>query len=493
MKLARRLARRIEDDIARDGWRVGTSYASETDLLERYGVSRAVLREAIRLVEHHGVATMRRGRRGGLVLRAPDAAPLTIAVVVYLEYIGTTIEDLLEVRMLVEPLAARLAAQALTEDNIVSLRRVLAAERERGELDPAARGQLHRLLGSLGGNPALSLFVDVLCELTTRYATVPPAQDAAHTRALCADSDRAHAAIVEAIVAGDAALAERRMLRHLTAMRDWLLSTSQEPIARRPSLALAAPGGGKLAETVARRLMSEIIASGARVGEIFGSETELQARLDVSRAVFREAIRLLEYHSVARMRRGPYGGLVISEPDPSASIDAMAVYLDYRGVDAAQLRVVRDVAELGAIGLLVARGTDGSRGAALRAAHQVTAATPPEQVAALSHHFHLRIAELAGNQILALFLQIMLTVSARHAGAPVPPGEDRWPADADAPAPGIPPAVQPTPEATPEAGTEAGTVHDVHGRILEAILAGDGPLAQYRMRRHLQALDAWWA
>lgn len=37
------------------------------------------------------------------------------------------------------------------------------------------------------------------------------------------------------------------------------------------------------------------------------------------------------------------------------------------------------------------------------------------------------------------------------------------------------------------------TRHDVrHEKILDAVLAGDDGLAQHRMRRHLQALTAWW-
>ena len=54
-------------------------------------MSRSVLREAVRLVEHHQVARMRRGPNGGLLICEPDAGPATRAVVIYLEYLGTTL------------------------------------------------------------------------------------------------------------------------------------------------------------------------------------------------------------------------------------------------------------------------------------------------------------------------------------------------------------------------------------------------------------------
>lgn len=60
-KLASILARDIEADIVRRGWAVGESLGSELALQQRFGVSRSVLREAVRLVEHHQVARMRRG------------------------------------------------------------------------------------------------------------------------------------------------------------------------------------------------------------------------------------------------------------------------------------------------------------------------------------------------------------------------------------------------------------------------------------------------
>src|SRR5690349_10951425 len=95
-KLASQVARGIEAEVVRRGWPVGLSLGSEMELRERFGVSRSVLREAVRLVEHHQVARMRRGPNGGLFVTAPDTGPATRAMVIYLEYVGTTVADLLQ-------------------------------------------------------------------------------------------------------------------------------------------------------------------------------------------------------------------------------------------------------------------------------------------------------------------------------------------------------------------------------------------------------------
>src|SRR5690349_11753302 len=55
-KAAEALARRIQAEVIADGWHVGAYLGSEPDLLARYDVSRSVLREAIRLLEHNSVA-----------------------------------------------------------------------------------------------------------------------------------------------------------------------------------------------------------------------------------------------------------------------------------------------------------------------------------------------------------------------------------------------------------------------------------------------------
>src|SRR3984885_15524214 len=135
-KRASKIARHIEAEIVRRGWPVGESLGSEHALQQRFCVSRSVLREAVRLVEHHRVARMRRGPHGGLLVCEPDAAPATHAIIIYLEYLGTTIGDLLDARLLLEPLAAARAAEQIAEAGSDRLRGVLRAEQDRNP-DPA--------------------------------------------------------------------------------------------------------------------------------------------------------------------------------------------------------------------------------------------------------------------------------------------------------------------------------------------------------------------
>jgi DNA-binding FadR family transcriptional regulator len=474
-KLAAQVAHRIEDDILRLGWPIGTALGSEQELREKYGVSRAVLREAVRLVEHHQVAWMRRGPNGGLLVRAPDAGPATRALVIFLEYIGTTVDDLMYARMLLEPLAARLAATRISEEGIERLRRTLADEKERKD-EPGifAQDMMHVRLGEQSGNSALYLFVDVLTRLTARYAHTTrriPKDEVAKGKAA---THAAHMTIADAVIAGSAGTAESATAAHLDDVTSWLLANQ----SRRPGRSTSATArgleepGAKLAEVVAARIREEIARRGWPIGYVLGSEADMLARHGVSRAVLREAVRLLEYHSVAVMRRGPGGGLVVTEPDPSASIETMALYLDYRGVTSEDLRVVRDAIELGALGQIMARRDDPEVAVRLEAviaqceAGAGEADAPVPSVPSMSDRFHTELADLSGNPVLGLFLRILTELWTRHRlNSPTAPQPD------------------------PALATEAA---NIHRRILQAILAGDEGLARHRMRRHLEALTAWY-
>src|SRR3954454_2385533 len=352
-KLASKIARDIEAEIVRRGWAIGESLGSEPALQERFGVSRSVLREAVRLVEHHQVARMRRGPGGGLFVVSPDAGPAARALVIYLQYAGTGVDALMAARRLREPLSARLAAERIGEDGVALIRRTLAEEA--AETAPVGRPErLHVVLAELSGNHVLGLFIDMLVRLTGRYAG-PVALSRRRFQIARSESLRFHGDIGAAVIAGDPGRAEAAMGVYLDAALTWLRNHAR--VGASPAASAGDGVAGKLAEVVAGRLRDDIAAGGWQVGAVVGSEAGLLARYGVSRAVLREAVRLLEYHSVARMRRGPGGGLVVGAPDPTARVEAMGLYLEHRGVSAGDLLPVRDALELGALGRVAARHT----------------------------------------------------------------------------------------------------------------------------------------
>jgi DNA-binding FadR family transcriptional regulator len=212
-KTAEGLARKLEERIAAMGWPVGETVGSEPELVAEYGTSRAAFREAVRILEHHAIARMRRGPGGGLVVTEPDTSSVVRATALHLQYDEASLGQVFDARSTLELKTVELAAQRIDEKGIRRLREALRRDEElqRAGVHPGTH-EIHLLIADLTGNPSLRLFLEVLTKLT-----VPPAQADERSSALRAE----HEAIVEAIVSGDTLLARQHMLAHLTAMKGY--------------------------------------------------------------------------------------------------------------------------------------------------------------------------------------------------------------------------------------------------------------------------------
>jgi DNA-binding FadR family transcriptional regulator len=224
-KLAEQIAEEVEREIMASGWPVGEQLGTEVSLADRYGVSRAVMREAVRILEHHMVASPRRGTGGGVVIRSPEMGAVVPVVRLFLDHEGVSRASLLEARSAIELSAVSLAAERITDDKRARLEVALSAEAEQleGPRQYLHSHDLHILLAELSDNPAMTLFVSVLTQLTSEHAQSRFSKVTTRQAVeIGKDIARAHAAIVSAVVKGNAQLAQRRMLSHLEAVTSWL-------------------------------------------------------------------------------------------------------------------------------------------------------------------------------------------------------------------------------------------------------------------------------
>lgn len=454
-KRASRVARAIQSDIVALGWPVGTVLGSETELLERYDVSRAVFREAVRLTEHLGIATTRRGPGGGLIVTEPSTAAVVQAVIVYLTYTGMTLEQLIEARISLEGTIATLAAERADETEIEVLRERVLADEQRTVLDATDHHVLHTLIGTAAKNPAAELFVDILGRLTARYSY--PVVDARTRSGALELSARAHRSIVAAITAGDPARAQQRMNAHLVGLGDWLGRRRREP--KSLDWVLDANDDEKLGSQVARAIIVDIVDQDWPVGDLVGSEAELMARHNVSRSALREAVRLLEHHEVAHMKRGPGGGLVVTGPSARPIIDAATVFLEYRGVRADDLIELRRRLECDAVELAINRATDTD---IARLGTIVDSDPGNDFQGPIEDEFHVRVAGLSGNPAITLFVTVLVLLTRRHVVVP--------------------------PTRSPQRTHVNRETDAAHRAIYQSITTRDTALARRRMQRHLDAM-----
>jgi DNA-binding FadR family transcriptional regulator len=454
-KRAARVADAIVGDVIAKGWPVGELLGSEAELLACYQVSRAVFREAVRLVEHQQVARTRRGPGGGLFITEPTVDAVIDAVVLYLYGVEARLDELFEARIVLEEIASDLAPARLDEQDLTRLRAFVEARDTPVGSDPR---ELHALIASLSRNPALELFVEVLNRVATLYSS-----GQAFDRAIAAETAYAHARIAEAVIAAEPGLARRRMRKHLEAEADYLRRRcSTRQLLPDSVVVLGQLDHGKRAEAVARRITQAIMAGGLQPGQLVGTEPELIEREGVSRAVLREAVRLLEHHQIARMRRGPGGGLFVFEPSASAVTDITAIYLARRGVRLADLAELRIALEVAIAGLAASRiDPDGIAG--LKVALERDAKSPEAEHAQVVHDLHEAVAAAAGNRVLELVALVLIRLSRIYQIERL------------------------TPRGSKQIGAE---VLHAHERIAAAVESGDRELARHRMRRHLEAIGA---
>ncbi|MEU9331875.1 GntR family transcriptional regulator [Streptomyces sp. NPDC048290] len=174
----------IRDDIIAGVYERGSRLTEEV-LARRYGVSRVPVREALRTLEAEGFVVTR--RHAGACVAEPTEQEAA---------------DLLEMRVLLEPLAASRAAQRRTEAHLKVLRGLVRLGQERARRgssdDLRSLGSwFHETLAQASGSPSLvSMLTQLRHKTAWMYAVGAPSAPV--------ESWSEHGAVVDAVVRGDA-------------------------------------------------------------------------------------------------------------------------------------------------------------------------------------------------------------------------------------------------------------------------------------------------
>jgi DNA-binding FadR family transcriptional regulator len=160
------VADRLQEKIIQGGLTMGMRLPTEPELMEEFGVSRTVVREAAALLVSRGIVEVR--PRRGMTVRAPDGQGLAQSLVAQLRMSGVSLPQLLQVRLTLEGAIARLAAAERSETDIDAVEANLAemsladTPRDRAiELDLA----FHDLLATATHNPFFLLVTRPINEL----------------------------------------------------------------------------------------------------------------------------------------------------------------------------------------------------------------------------------------------------------------------------------------------------------------------------------------
>ncbi|RZL84604.1 MAG: FadR family transcriptional regulator [Rhodococcus sp. (in: high G+C Gram-positive bacteria)] len=212
-KLAEQLAHEIVVDIARSGLRAGDRLTSEVTMAQERGVSRTSLREALRILEVHGLIRVRSGPNGGPVLIELTSSDFARMATLHFQVAGVTYRQLLEARVVLEPRMAQLAAIRRTPEQLRALQANLGRHEQATTVAALVdcAHEFHALISVVGGNSnkALSLMTSSLHGFFDVYS------HRSGDVALMRETVDVHRGIADAIAAEDAHLATELMEKHM--------------------------------------------------------------------------------------------------------------------------------------------------------------------------------------------------------------------------------------------------------------------------------------
>jgi GntR family transcriptional regulator, transcriptional repressor for pyruvate dehydrogenase complex len=217
------MVQELVDRISAGGIAPGERIGSEQDMIEDFGVSRSVVREALRLLERDGIVRVKPGPSGGVFATRPGSQPLARSIDLYGAFHDVDMGNLVEARIELEVITAGLAAKRATAEDVAEMERLEAkwidysnAVRSREEI-AAVNVDFHRAVTRAAHNPVFEAMVDALGGLLFEAALSPEVPDSR------VDTySHSHDEILAAVKSRDSQRAGEAVRTHIETFRpDW--------------------------------------------------------------------------------------------------------------------------------------------------------------------------------------------------------------------------------------------------------------------------------
>ena len=234
-KTAELIATLYRRQIVRGELRPGDTLPSEQQLMGQFGVSRPTLREAFRILEAEDLISVKRGSRGGARVTQPSLSVAARYVGLLLQVQGTTIADVYEARMVLEPACARLLARRRTKQDLADLTSCIEELRGAVEVgqpkapEPALwssrAARFHELIMQRSGSKTLAVQGGVLQDIVATHLAMALSRDRAGDDELAnfRRNVRSYEKLVALVEKRDGAGAERHWRAHMEAAGQRLL------------------------------------------------------------------------------------------------------------------------------------------------------------------------------------------------------------------------------------------------------------------------------
>lgn len=220
------LARELRERILSGELPEGAALPAERELVKQTQMSRATVREALRILEVQNLVRVKAGRAGGAFVQRPSTASMANTVSMLIRGRQIKLADLMETREALEPFCAELAASKRTAEDLERLDRANDAIADpNADLSRFLQANLdwHVGVAAASHNELLIGFMTGLSQ-----AIYAGTENASFVDESVRDvTARAHKSITRAIRERDAEAAGRRMRRHVHSYASAALEVDQ--------------------------------------------------------------------------------------------------------------------------------------------------------------------------------------------------------------------------------------------------------------------------
>jgi len=216
-KVFEKIAEQIEKRILSGELRSGDRLPTERELSEQFQASRTAVREAMKTLAQRGLVDMRPGRGTIVIDGTSQAMRHSLGLMMMVGQAGNS-ANLVEVREIIEPGIAALAAVRATEEEITAMReavRVMDDNLNEADAFIAADNDFHRALAKGTQNALILTLVDSIVDLLSEQRKQIFALSGAPER-----GQIHHKSILESVVRHDAEAAREAMRAHLQQVRE---------------------------------------------------------------------------------------------------------------------------------------------------------------------------------------------------------------------------------------------------------------------------------
>ena len=172
-RYSEQVAQLIQEKILRDKLEKGARLPTERELAQEFQVSRTVIREAIRELEVSGLIKIKKGHTGGIFIADAYHKPLRNSLKNLVSSGKVTVDQIFDVRLLIEPYVAMLAARRAKKEDIERLQALMKDSAQHQD-NPTVLKQnnlkFHLLLGKASGNPILSMLIESVIEILVEFS-----------------------------------------------------------------------------------------------------------------------------------------------------------------------------------------------------------------------------------------------------------------------------------------------------------------------------------